>query len=296
MASGTILVIGDLMIDVVVDMPGELVRGSDMPSQISSTFGGTAANVATWLAVCGTRVRVFGAVGSDAWGEQMLRHLESFGIESHVAQIQELPTGAVVALCHPDGERSFLPDARANSQLAAISFPSETWHDVAFLYVSGYTLLNPATRSWAVGVMHQARTRGISVVLDPASSGPLSGISSAEIAQWLELTDLLIPNDQEFAALQSLMGAQVSLGRLALKHGSHGVTVMQNGQSLDIPAAPAQVVDTIGAGDAFAAGILHGLNSGHTLEDSARLAVQVAAAAVSIRGAQPEASSTLDIH
>ncbi len=96
MSSGTILVIGDLMIDVVVDMPGELVRGSDMPSRISSTFGGTAANVATWLAVCGTRVRVFGAVGDDAWGEQMLRHLESFGIESHVAQIQDLPTGAVV--------------------------------------------------------------------------------------------------------------------------------------------------------------------------------------------------------
>jgi sugar/nucleoside kinase (ribokinase family) len=295
MTDSTVLVVGDLMIDVVVAMPGEMVRGSDMPSEITTTFGGTAANVATWLAVCGSNVRTLGAVGEDTWGAEMIHHLEQFNIDCHIATTTHAPTGAVVALCHPDGERSFFPDARANSYLGQVQIAEATWQSVSYLYLSGYTLLNPATRTWAVELLREARRRGIKIVLDPASSGPLAGVAAAELDSWLALTDVLVPNDQEFGVINKTLGEVTAPAAICLKHGSEGVTVYDGSTRTDIPAVPAEVVDTVGAGDAFAAGLLHGLNCGHSLADSARLAVTVAAAAVSIRGAQPAPSSTLDI-
>lgn len=292
----TVLIVGDLMIDVVVDMPGELVRGSDMPSNISTTYGGTAANVAVWLAKVNGRARVFGAVGHDVWGQEIVHHLTQFSVDCHVMVTDEHQTGMVIALCHPDGERSFFPDARANSALSNEEVPWNEFTDVTHLYVSGYTLLNSSTRAWAYELMKSARSRGITVVLDPASSGPLSDVAESELRLWLHATDVLIPNQQEFKVLSQLVPDIHSLvEKIAAKQGSEGVTLYSAAHETHIPAVPATVVDTVGAGDAFAAGLLCGLARGQGFEDSANFAVKVAAQAVSMRGAQPSASSTLAI-
>jgi sugar/nucleoside kinase (ribokinase family) len=205
-------------------------------------------------------------------------------------------TGMVIALCHPDGERSFFPDARANSALSSEQVPWDDFADVTHLYVSGYTLLNSSTRAWAYDLMLSARSRGVTVVLDPASSGPLAAVAAAELRLWLQATDVLIPNQQEFSLLSALVPDIHSLvGTIAAKQGADGVTLYSAGHETHIPAVPATIIDTVGAGDAFAAGLLCGLAGGRSFEDSAHLAVKVAAQAVSIRGAQPSASSTLAI-
>ena len=294
--NSTVLVVGDLMIDVVVDMPGELVRGSDMPSSISTTYGGTAANVAVWMAKANGRPRVFGAVGDDVWGQEIVQHLIQFSVDCLVKVTDDYQTGMVIALCHPDGERSFFPDARANSALSSERVPWEDCDDVTLLYMSGYTLLNSATRAWAYELMQSARARGITVVLDPASSGPLSSVAASELRRWLQATDVLIPNQQELTVLSALVPDIHSLvGSIAAKQGADGVTLYSSAHETHIPAVCATIIDTVGAGDAFAAGLLCGLASGQSFADSAHFAVKVAAQAVSIRGAQPSASSTLAI-
>lgn len=292
----TVLIVGDLMIDVVVDMPGELVRGSDMPSEITTTYGGTAANVATWLAKVHGKPRVLGAVGDDMWGREVLQHLGQFDIDSRVFITDRSPTGIVIALCHPDGERSFFPDARANSHLSAADVEWSKWPDVSILYMSGYTLFNLGTREWAYSLMVAAKAHGVRVVLDPASSGPLSEIEPAVVQQWLAVTDVLIPNQQEFDMLCTVVPTVRELvAHIAIKRGAAGVIALESGAEIQIPAVDATIVDTVGAGDAFAAGLLHRLAAGESFTDSARFAVKVAAQAVSIRGAQPSPSSTLDI-
>ena len=174
--------------------------------------------------------------------------------------------------------------------------PWDDFADVTHLYISGYTLLNSSTRAWAYDLMQSARARGITVVLDPASSGPLSSVAASELRLWLRATDVLIPNQQEFSVLSTLVPDIHSLvGTIAVKQGANGVTLYSSAHKTHVPAVPATIVDTIGAGDAFAAGLLSGLAGRKTFEESAHRAVKVAAQAVSIRGAQPSASSTLAI-
>lgn len=294
--STVVLIIGDLMVDIVVDMPGEMIRGSDMPSQISTTFGGTAANVATWLSQAGGSARIVGVVGDDVWGKEFQRHLASFDIDVRVTTSPTQPTGAVVALCHPDGERSFFPDARANSELSQISPSDNMWENVSCLYMSGYTLLNPASRAWALKLMHSARERNVKVVLDPASSGPLTDIPLHELQEWLAAADVLLPNEQELEVLErKLPRSEWGVSQVITKRGERGALVETRARAWDLAAPVVQIVDTIGAGDAFAAGLLSGLSEDQPLEQAAERAIKVAAAAVSIRGAQPTVSSTLEL-
>ncbi len=292
----TVLIVGDVMVDIVVNMPGEMIRGSDMPSEISTTFGGTAANVATWIAKAGGSCRILGIIGKDTWGQDFREHLQSFGIEAHLTESATQPTGVVVALCHPDGERSFFPDARANSDLATAPVSEHAWSDVSHLYMSGYTLLNPLTRAWAVELMRTANSRQVTVVLDPASSGPLAALPASELKQWLAAADVLLPNDQESEVLRSkIERSDWGVAHVVTKHGAKGATVESADSCIELDAPTLQIIDTIGAGDAFAAGLLTGLADGQGLADAAALAIKVASAAVQIRGAQPALSSTLEL-
>ncbi len=294
--SATVLIVGDVMVDIVVNMPGEMVRGSDMPSDISTTFGGTAANVATWMTKAGGSCRILGIIGKDTWGQDFREHLQSFGIEAHLTESPSQPTGVVVALCHPDGERSFFPDARANSELAAVLVSEQTWTDVTHLYMSGYTLLNPQTRAWALDFMRTARARNVTVVLDPASSGPLAGVSTHELKAWLAAADVLLPNDQESdVLLAKLDRSEWGISQVVTKRGADGAVVESADSRVELVAPALQIIDTIGAGDGFAAGLLTSLANGQSLAEAAAFAIKVASAAVQIRGAQPALSSTLEL-
>ena len=168
--------------------------------------------------------------------------------------------------------------------------------NVSHLYMSGYTLLNENTRTWALDLMQTARDRHVSVVLDPASSGPLSGVPAIELERWLRAADALVPNEQEEAVLVSkIPREQWPLSNVVTKCGGNGARVEVAGARVALAAPHLEIVDTIGAGDAFAAGMLAGLANGSSIEDAAKTAIKVASAAVVIRGAQPTLSSTLEL-
>lgn len=286
------VIVGDLMFDVVVTMPGELNVGSDLPSEISTTFGGTGGNVAAWTAQAGVQPDVVGVVGADHWGDLMLRHLVDLGIRTHVRQHPTLPTGVVVALVHPSGERTMLPDSRANAALLVDDFADCNWARTAWLYMSAYTLMNPATAELAEQVMREAKAAGVQILLDPASAAPLAQVSLQRRRGWLQLADVLVPNELELLVLTGGKPADTLLADCAaivVKRGRAGVEILQRGESaISVPAAPTHMVDTVGAGDGFAGGLLAALMQGKGLVESAEVGVQSAARAVSVRGAQPD--------
>ena len=136
----TIVVVGDLMVDVVAALPGPLAHGSDTPARITHTQGGSGANVAAWLAAAGADVAFAGRAGADPLGDAAVAALT--GVTVAVERDPERPTGTCIVLVHPGGERTMIPDAGANDALELRELPAG-----AHLHLTGYALLREASRA-----------------------------------------------------------------------------------------------------------------------------------------------------
>ena len=137
-----IVVLGDVMVDVVCRLDGPIAPGSDAPARIEFGFGGSAANVAAWLAAAGARPALVGRIGADERGRAAAEELRSAGVEARLVVDGEAPSGTCVVLVGPDGERSMIPDPGANDRLAVEDLPDS-------LLGSGATCTWPAMRCCA---------------------------------------------------------------------------------------------------------------------------------------------------
>lgn len=249
-----VVVVGDVMTDIVVRLPARPAYGSDTPAAIAQRGGGSAANVAAWLAASGHPATCIGRVGDDLFGRAAVAELRAGGVDVRAAVDAELPTGTCVVLVDPSGERTMLPDAGANAGLAPADLPAECFAPGDHLHLSGYALLNDGSRAAAVAALDRARAAGMTTSVDPSSAAPLRAAGAAAFYTWTEGIDLCLLNEDEAAALPE---AAERYPEIVVKRGAAGALWRKGEASAAVEAAPAPVVvDTTGAGDAFAAGYL----------------------------------------
>ena len=288
-----VVVLGDVMVDVVARLSGPVAPGSDSPAAIAFEGGGQAANTAAWLAVAGASVALVARVGDDAAGRAAMTELEALGVEVRVAVDPALPTGTCVVLVAPDGERTMFPDAGANRALADSDLPGELLEAGSHLHVSGYALLRDGSRAAALSVMERSRAVGMSTSVDPSSAALLSG----GLRQLGKGVGLLVPNRLEACTLTGLADPLAAARALAESFPEVVVTLGEDGalwtdgdEQIRVPAAAAEVVDTTGAGDAFAAGLLAARLRGAGVEEGLSAGCTLAARAVATAGARPQPS------
>jgi ribokinase len=256
----TLVVLGDLMVDVVTRISGPLARGSDTQAAIAISGGGSAANVAAWAAWLGAPV-VFGCrVGDDERGRAAVAELR--GVDVRATVDPDRPTGTCVVLVEPGGERTMLPDPGANDGPLPEVEPGD------HLHVVGYALLRDGPRASALAAIDRARAAGATVSVDPSSWALLRPGAIPPV-------DLLLPNAEEAARLE---------GEMVVKLGADGA----RWGDVRVPAEPVAVVDTTGAGDAFAAGFLTARVGGAGRREALEAGCRVAARAVAQVGARPE--------
>jgi ribokinase len=245
----TLVVLGDLMVDVVARVGEPVARGGDTAAEISVTGGGSGANVAAWAAALGTPVALVCNVGDDERGRVAVAELA--GVDVHARVDPERPTGTCVVLVEPGGERTMLSDPGAN----AAPLPEIPLGE--HLHVAGYTLLRDGPRASALAAIERAREAGMTVSIDP---------SPMVRAGAFPPVDLLLPNEREADGLE---------GEMVVKLGAGGA----RWGDLRVAAEPVAVVDTTGAGDAFAAGLLcarlNGAGKREALEAGCRAAARV---------------------
>ena len=287
--SRPVVVLGDVMADVLVSLSGPVAPGSDTPARIAHRGGGSGANVAVWLARAGARAVLLGRVGDDAAGRGALAELREEAVEARVAVDAQRPTGTCVVLVDPDGERSMLPDRGANAALAPAPLPA----DAAHVHVAGYSLLDPGARPAALAALAEARRLGCPASVDPASAAPLAAAGAAAFLGWIGRVDLLLPNAHEAAVLSGLADPAAAARALAAHADEVGVTLgregalWSDGRTVEhVAAVPARVVDTTGAGDAFAAGLLAARARGARRRDALEAGAALAAQAVGRPGAR----------
>jgi len=249
--------IGDLVEDVVVWLNTELNIGSDTESVIRRTRGGSAANVSMFGALTGTPSRFIGQVGHDRLGSQLCEVLRDSGVDVQV--IADGRTGSIVVLVQPNGQRSFLTDRGVASHLA--HFDATLMNDVSILHVPTYSLTDEPLASTCVQYINAARATGAIISVDASSSSVLTqyGIDRYRALIQSLQPDIFMCNEDEAKVLG--LGAQQPMAGAALTVIKQGplpvIAVQHDGTTTEVAVTPvANIVDTTGAGDAFAAGFL----------------------------------------
>jgi ribokinase len=286
-----IVVLGDVMVDVVTRLSASLAPGSDAPAVIRFHGGGSAANAAAWLAKAGEEPVLVGRVGDDERGRAARDELRAAGVDARLTADPELPTGTCVVLVGPDGERTMAPDAGANDGLSDADLSDDLLVAGGHLHVAGYALLRRGSQPAARAAISRALERGMTVSVDPSSAALLS-------PAFLDLAEgaaLLLPNADEARMLSSERDPERAARVLAagfdevvVTLGAEGALWTDGRESVRAEAVPVEaVVDSTGAGDAFAAGLLAARLDGAGPDEAMAAGARLAALAVGQAGGRP---------
>ncbi len=275
-----ICTLGDLLLDVIVRLRAPLARGGDAPAETLIGPGGQAANVAAWVAHLGGTARFVGVRSGDAAGMLVAGELERRGVALSGPRVPA-GTGTVVALVDGEGERTMATDRGVATELRAEDLTAAWFSGCDRLHLSGYSLLRSPIDGAARRAAREARAAGARVSVDLSSWSAIRDFGPPAFRERLAVIapDVVFANEKEL----EVMGEQPQAPVLVIKRGSEGCEVRWPGGREVLLAVPATVVDTTGAGDAFAAGFL----LGDSASDAAERGLAAAAECVATVGAMP---------
>jgi ribokinase len=288
------VVIGDVMVDVVVIPIGPFNRGSDTPSRVVVSPGGSAANQAVALAAAGAVTHLVAAVGDDEFGRAAATALAATAVHAHLQVCPGQRTGVVVALIDASGERSMLTDRGANLALGTDALDPALFGAGRHLHLSGYVLLDEATRPVGLAALELAAAAGMTRSVDPCSAGPLAAVGADAFLSWTGGIEWCCANLDEGRALTGARHPDDVLAALRSYYRETVVTLGPEGALLSGPgterlycsADHVEVADTTGAGDAFTGTFLAGRLSGDGPEQALRAGLAAAARVVAEPGAR----------
>ena len=286
-----VTVVGAAVIDVIADAYALPWRGCDIElKQQGVNVGGCALNIAVALKRLGIDAGNALPLGQGVWAEIIRNRMAKEGLHSLI-ETAEGDNGWCLALVEPDGERTFMSFSGVENQwnadwLAQLTIPPDS-----LIYLSGYQLASPC------GELLVQWLEGLDRVMPFIDFGPRIGdIPDALMARILACRPLVSLNRQEaeiaaerFGLRQDVEGLGAQWVKrfaapLIVRHDKEGAWYFSAQSSGCVPAFPTTVVDTIGAGDSHAGGMLAGLASGWSLADAVLLGNAVASWVVGHRG------------
>ncbi len=280
-----IVVIGDAMLDVVVRPEEPLAPTSDTRSKVRFSRGGSAANMAVALGAHHDVVYV-GVVGNDEPGEMFARDLEDAGIGAEL-QVEEGSTGVVVAIVADDGQRAMMTDRGVNSLLSIDTVNDALSGHFDHLHVSGYTILDGATRLVAATALETARARGASTSVDACSVGPLAKLGAVEFLESAGHVTMMFANEEEALLLSGATDAESAGAALCqasdevvITRGRDGALVVRGTQIWRQLSLNVEIIDTTGAGDAATGAYLAARLRGVECEEALKLSMEAASTIV----------------
>lgn len=258
--------------------------------------GGSAGNTCAVAAALGARVGFLGKVAEDALGEVFAHDIRAAGVTFPTAPLAGGdPTARCLILVTPDGQRTMNTYLGACVAFGEADVDEAMVASAAVTYLEGYLFDPPAAQAAFRRAAALARQAGRQVAIslsDPFCVGRHREAFRAFVARH---TDILFANEDEVMSLYeadsfeaAMEAARRDVKLAALTRSERGSVILAGDETHHIPAAPARVVDTTGAGDAYAAGFLAALTRGHALPECGRWGSLAAAECIGHFGARPQ--------
>jgi ribokinase len=291
-----IVVLGSINIDFVVKAhriprSGETILGKGF----FTSPGGKGANQAVAAARMGTSTKMIGRVGGDVFGKEILRSLESDGIDAGAVAIdREAETGTALITVADDGANTIVvvPGANAAVGRQELDALEGVIHQTDVLMLQLEIPVEVVESAASI-----AASSGVTVILDPAPARPLT-------EKLLGHCTWITPNAHEAETLAGFPVTDdesvIKAAKTLLSRGASNVVITLGGQGCYfasreegsfVEAPQIEAVDTVGAGDAFNGALAVGLAQRRSIEEVLTAACSAGARASTLRGAQSEGSS-----
>ena len=315
-----ILGIGSALVDILTQIPNEQILNELNLPKGSMTYvdaqtsveigkklaylgnqmasGGSAANTMSGLAQLGIEAGFLSKIGKDEVGEFFAKQMT----KTHVKPLMlksDTPSGRVQALVTADGERTFATCLGAAAEMCADDIQPELLQGWDIFYVEGYLVANPTMLRKAI---ETAKAQGMTIAIDLASYNVVKESRDFLLELINNYVDIVFANEKEAFALTG-MEPEAALDYIAercdiavVKVGAKGAFVKRGNEIVTIPPIEADVVDTTGAGDMWAAGFLAGLIKGENLQKCGMMGAIVAKNIIEVVGAKMDAARWEKIH
>jgi sugar/nucleoside kinase (ribokinase family) len=260
--------------------------------------GGSAANTVAGIAALGARAAYIGKVADDQLGDVFTHDIRAIGVTYDTSPLTEgLSTARCLILVTPDAQRTMHTFLGATTQLGPEDLDMDVITSSKVLYLEGYLWDQPRAKKAMREAAIRAQAAGVKVSLTLSDAFCVDRFRD----EFLELAehhvDILFANEGEILSLYQVSTFEdaVPLVRrhceiAALTRSAKGSVIVHGAETHVIEAEPGvRVVDTTGAGDAYAAGFLYAYTHGHDLATCGRLGGAMAAEILGHYGARPEA-------
>ena len=262
------------------------------------TAGGPATNIAAGIALRGGNAALVGKVAGDDLGSFFTSRVQSFGIDytAVLAEDKAVGTTFIMVVTTPDKERTFACYNGAGLAMQPEDVDHALVSNAKITYLDSYLWLSETGRETVHHAAEMAKQSGSLVALSLNDRGIVAKNREAFLALATSHADILLGDMKEFGALfgtatlEDTVAEINKLGKTAsITAGAKGAYVVENGVMTHVPANKVdKIVDTSGAGDAFAAGFLYGLSQGQPAPEAATVGAGWASAIIQHFGAEPK--------
>jgi adenosine kinase len=290
MAYDTIMVFPDQFKKHILPEKIHMLNVAFLVPEMRREFGGCAGNIAYNLQLLGGNPLIMATVGDDF--ASYTHRLDKLGLsQAHIRLVPDSYTGQAFITTDLDDNQitAFHPGAMGMSHLNHVTDAKQVTLGI----------VSPDGRDGMIQHAREFREAGIPWVFDPGQGMPMFG--GDDLLNFVEQADYVTVNDYEAQLLQDKTGKKIdelAKGKRALiiTRGGEGSTIYADGKEIVIPCAkPTALLDPTGCGDAYRAGLLHGIQQGWDWETTGRLASLMGTLKIASRGGQNHTPSRDEI-
>lgn len=279
-----VLALGELLVDAITQVPVDNLSQAEL---LKIHPGGSAANFSRYLYRCGTDVRLCACIGSDGFGDILLRKLQLDQLPLNYIHSSSNHNTSMIVVGRSSGTPDFIPYRDADMQLPAID--TSLINEAALVHTTAFSLSKQPARQHILNAFEQAYQQGIPVSVDWNYSEKIWGTNNDSEAVFAHLQTLHPLMKFSLDDISRFIGHTATIAEAldflqplpfeiqCLTCGADGVyykTTQNDWQFL--AAEKIKVENATGAGDAFWAGFVHAYCSGHTHQECVQHGIQVA--------------------
>lgn len=254
----------------------------------SMVAGGSAANTIYGLSKLGVETSFIGKVGMDTIGDNYEQDMLKAGIKPDLIRT-DTPSGCAIVLITPDGERTFASYLGAAQELMPENISEENFMGHDILHIEGYLLFN---YDIVLKAMQTAKNLGMKVSLDLAAHNFVE--ENRPIIKDLikNYVDVCFANEEESKAVTGLQPREAldciseDCDFTVVKLGSKGSLIKHNGTVYEVGTPHVECVDSTGAGDLYASGLLYGIANGYNAETCGKIGAIIGSIVIQNYGAR----------